>query len=201
MFKKKKRRVDVILIEAVQRYLDENLAKETRPEPAEITQANDAAPAEKRYAPHAVCGIAAAKRRESRQASEGMPALAGHGQDLIDALNTLDESFSEMLLRKIDERGITDAACYKRAGVDRKLFSKIRGDRLYKPGKATALSFAVALELPIYETRELLKKAGFALSRSSKFDVIVEYFIVNGIYDRAQINDVLYEFDQPLLRV
>ena len=132
------------------------------------------------------------------EASIGMITSA-QGDSLEEMLDHVDESFGEMLIRKIDEKGMTDSACYRRANVDRRLFNKIKNNPGYRPSKQTALAFAIALELPLDEARELLMKAGFALSHSSKADIVVEYCIRNDIYDIIDINQVLFRLDlQPL---
>ena len=143
------------------------------------------------------------RRAYSRQQTLYAPAesapRAGADLDLETLLGQVDESFGQMLLRKIDEQGMTDAECYKRANVDRRLFHKIKNNPGYRPGKQTALAFAIALRLSLAETKELLMKAGFALSHSSKVDIVVEYCIMDGNYDIFEINEVLFKFDLPPL--
>lgn len=119
--------------------------------------------------------------------------------DLDELLRKTDKGFSETLLDLIDAKGMTDSECYKRANVDRKLFSKIRSNPQYKPSKPTAFAFAIALGLDLKETEDLLRRAGYAITHSSKFDVIVEYFIVNRRYNIHEINEELFERDMPLL--
>jgi O-acetyl-ADP-ribose deacetylase (regulator of RNase III) len=130
---------------------------------------------------------------------EDMVAPIGTPAPLDVLVGNLDEPFSQMLLRLIDAKGMTDVEVYKRANLDRKLFSKIRSNKGYMPSKRTAIALAVALKLSLDETDDLLKRAGYGLSHAVKFDVIVEYFIANGKYDVFAINEVLFEYDQPLL--
>ena len=118
---------------------------------------------------------------------------------LENIIGKLDEPFSATLLRLIDATGKKDSEIYHRANIDRRLFSKIRSNEHYAPSKSTVLAFAVALELTLEQTEDLLERAGFALSHSRKFDVIVEYFIQRQRYDIFKINEVLFHYDQPLL--
>lgn len=125
-----------------------------------------------------------------------MSGTMATNRKIDDLMNQMEETFSQKLLRMISERGMTDSEAYTKAYVDRRHFSKIRKDEFYSPNKKTVLAFAIALELSLDEAKDLLACAGYALSRSSKVDIIVAYFLQNKIYDMFEINDILDAYGQ-----
>ncbi len=176
------------------------------PSPAPIFLPDYDAPEPRRY-PHPKPAPAPRKSPANRglfSALSDMLGRKGKAVDIPSDFGLRDESFSDALLRLIDQKGMTDVQCYKKAGITKHVFSRIRSGvdsngRPYQPSKPTVLAFAVALELTLEETKELLARAGFALSPYYTFDNIVECCIRNGFYDRQEINLFLYEHDQNLL--
>lgn len=175
------------LFKSVNSYIDENYIRSKKLD---------------EYGTESMYGSRLETRRIREQECADMSVGAAIPMDSDDwgqLINDLDAGFSETLLQLIDRTGKKDSEIYKKANVDRKLFSKIRNNMDYRPSKTTALAFVFALELDVDETKDFISRAGFALSHSSKFDVIVEYFLVNRNYNVFELNEVLFAFDQPLI--
>ena len=194
VYDKESFRLSEDLFSRVQAYIDDNYIATKPLPPFSVNRREqydrDMAPAEMRApcAP-APCGYAPYSKSRTVKKTETLAEL----------LEMTDAGFSETLLKLIDQTGLKDADVYKQANVTRQHFSKIRKDPFYKPTKATAIAFAIALKLDLDQTQDLIGRAGYALTRSSKFDVIIMYFIEQGIYDMMEINATLFEFDQSLL--
>jgi len=177
------------LFSAIERYIEDNYIEEHKSrhlrniDPYEYRQSNECC---SMMMPQEIC-------------AEAPSPVSKTVRSLDDVVAQLDESFPQMLLRLIDEKDTTDVETYKKANIDRKLFSKIRSGRGYTPSKVTAVAFAIALELNLDETKDLLGKAGFSLSRSSKFDLIISYFIAESNYDIFESNQALFAYQQALL--
>ena len=195
VFDRKSFKISDTLFDDVQSYLDERYVAELL---EEEYRGDD------RDRRIVTCHEAAYLNAAEACVSEAAPMFAAKdanvgARSLEHLLDDIDDTFSETLLRLIDIKGKSDPEIYKRANVDRKHFSKIRNNPAYQPSKNTALTFAVALELDLDEMRDFIGRAGYALSRSSKMDVIVEYFIERKEYDIFTINETLFAFQQPLL--
>ena len=168
-------------------------------------RAPNMAPSRQIYSSPSAGSSSGAVRKETRK-SKSRPGIFPHirpvfrkDKSIDDVIKEKDETFQQYLFRIIDRKGLSDPEVYKKANIDRKLFSKIRSNVDYNPSKKTALALAVALELNMDETRDLLLKAGLALTHSSTFDLIMEYCIDHKVYDIYEINCILFTYDQPML--
>lgn len=195
------------LFHSVQSYIDETYIQEKSLEEYGVTNKRDVrelellqlreAMSRRRKAELEYNILADEVCEESEEYKELAPTAAP--RRLEDLMKEIDETFSEALIRLIDQKGLKDPDVYKKANIDRKFFNKIKNNKNYKPSKSTCVAFAIALELNLDETRDLIGKAGYALTHSSKFDIIIEYFILEGNYNTLEINEVLFTFEQPLI--
>ena len=127
------------------------------------------------------------------------PSYGVNEENIDDVVNQAEATFQQKLFELIDASGMDDVAVYKKANIDRKLFSRIRSRKDYTPKKITAVAFAIALELDLMDAEDLLKRAGYAFSPSNSFDLIIRYFISHRIYDIFEINAALFRYGQPIL--
>ena len=185
------------ILEGLDRYLEENLPQSLMADEIELSAAPvcQSAPPEAPF-PQMMPTYGAGQIRDESVACYAPPPDSSKLDDILD---DVDDTFQESLLKIIDEKGLKDTAVYKKADIDRRHFSKIRSHADYRPRKQTALALALALELNLDETIDLIGRAGYAFSPSDKFDLIVQYFIDNEVYDMMTINLALFEHGQPQL--
>jgi len=170
--------------------------KEETPQEPYLQESSEAeAPTASAMSDHPEFDMATAKKKKIIRP---MSEMTVSNRKIDDLMSQMDETFSQRLIRMIKERNMSEAEAYRKAYVDRRHFSKIKKDEYYAPNKKTVLAFSIALELSLDETKDLLRSAGYALSRSSKFDIIIVYFLENRIYNMFDINEVLFEYGQPI---
>ena len=182
------RPADPQLISSVQSYIDEKYACSNKWLQRSSARSNTSCE-----------GMGSWQEDEKTYQISESPVCMQSTRRLEDLVAQTTETFQQALFRMIDERGLKDSEVYKRANMDKKLFSKIRSNADYQPKKITAISLALALRLNLDETRDFIGRAGFALTHTSKFDIIIEYFIENKNYDLFEINQVLFAFGEPLI--
>ena len=191
------------LFRSIQSFIDEKYIRDKSLDEYGVTDKRDVKEDELRQLYEHMEELRRKEAERNRAAAEKAQSAGKRTINAFDSLDTImmvaDESFAESLLRIIDEKGLKDPDVYKKANIDRKLFSKIKNNKEYHPSKADCLSFAIALELDLEETKALIGKAGHALTYSSKFDIIIEYFITKKIYDFFKINEVLFSYGLPEL--
>lgn len=183
-----------LLLKELDKYIEENLVIRVKKEPVIKDGSFNASRRSEKREPDSFY-VTDVVIKANVAYSDELPSI----DEIVKDAN-LDESFSEMVIRKTTEKNISEVDCYTKAGLDRRHFSKIRSDKNYKPSKQTALALAIALELPLKQIEEMLKKAGYALSNSNKADVIVKYFIKQHNYDLSTIDEYLLHYDQKPLR-
>lgn len=176
----------------IESYIDDKYAEDHYPDEQERLMAKLYANPTKPYDPNAA-------RYDYWHRPEPVKREVPSIVSIEDRLKRQDISFRDKLFKLIDERGLSDPEVYKNANVSKQVFSKIRSNASYTPKKSTVLALAVSLKLSLVETDELLSYAGFTLSRNNRADIIVSYFIEKGIYNYMKINEVLFDYDQPLL--
>lgn len=182
------RPADPQLISSVQSYIDEKYACSNKWLQRSSARSNTSCE-----------GMGSWQEDEKTYQISESPVCMQSTRRLEDLVAQTTETFQQALFRMIDERGLKDSEVYKRANMDKKLFSKIRSNADYQPKKITAISLALALRLNLDETRDFIGRAGFALTHTSKFDIIIEYFIENKNYNLFEINQVLFAFGEPLI--
>ena len=206
LFDKESYEISGKLFGEIKEYISDNYAEEVFFEAEEASDAEYEPPKRKKL--FGARRFAAKPQKNGYVLSDSMAmgsapchvhAEARGDDSLENMIHNMDESFSLKLLRLIDAKGLNEVECYKKANVSKQTWFKIMNDAAYHPSKNTVISFSIALELTLDETKTLLATVGYTLSKSSKFDIIIEYFISHGRYDIFEIDETLFKFDQVTL--